>query len=134
MTSLKNKYLQQVYEGVVKRDPDQKEFHQAVFEVLQSFEPVIKKTPELFENGLLERLVEPERGIQFRVAWVDDKGKTQVNRGYRFQFNSAIGPYKGGLRFHPSVTASIAVSAAAWRRCSCASCGRRSSRAMRASR
>ncbi|NLD57277.1 MAG: NADP-specific glutamate dehydrogenase [Methanomicrobiales archaeon] len=107
MTSLKNTYLQQVYEGVVKRDPDQKEFHQAVFEVLQSFEPVIEKTPELFENGLLERLVEPERGIQFRVAWVDDKGKTQVNRGYRFQFNSAIGPYKGGIRFHPSVTASI---------------------------
>ncbi|NMB79261.1 MAG: NADP-specific glutamate dehydrogenase, partial [Methanomicrobiales archaeon] len=77
MSSLKNKYLQQVYEQVCKRDPDQKEFHQAVFEVLQSFEPVIAKTPELFEGGLLERLVEPERGIQFRVAWVDDNGKTQ---------------------------------------------------------
>jgi len=107
MSSLKNKYLQQVYEQVCKRDPDQKEFQQAVFEVLQSFEPVIKKSPELFENGLLERLVEPERGVIFRVAWVDDKGVTQVNRGYRFQFNSAIGPYKGGLRFHPSVNASI---------------------------
>ena len=105
--ALKDKYLQQVYDQVCKRDPDQKEFQQAVYEVLQSFEPVIKKTPELFENGLLERLVEPERGIIFRVAWVDDKGKTQVNRGYRFQFNSAIGPYKGGLRFHPSVNASI---------------------------
>jgi glutamate dehydrogenase (NADP+) len=105
--SLKNKYLQQVYEQVCKRDPDQKEFQQAVYEVLQSFEPVIKKSPELFENGLLERLVEPERGVIFRVAWVDDKGKVQVNRAYRFQFNSAIGPYKGGLRFHPSVNASI---------------------------
>lgn len=105
--SLNNQYLQQVYEQVCKRDPDQKEFHQAVYEVLQSFEPVIAKSSELFENGLLERLVEPERGIQFRVAWVDDNGKTHVNRGYRFQFNSAIGPYKGGLRFHPSVTASI---------------------------
>lgn len=105
--ALNDKYLQQVYDQVCKRDPDQKEFQQAVFEVLQSFEPVIKKTPDLFENGLLERLVEPERGVIFRVAWVDDKGKTQVNRGYRFQFNSAIGPYKGGIRFHPSVTASI---------------------------
>jgi len=105
--ALKDKYLQQVYDQVCKRDPDQKEFQQAVYEVLQSFEPVIRKTPELFENGLLERLVEPERGVIFRVAWVDDKGKTQVNRGYRFQFNSAIGPYKGGLRFHPSVNASI---------------------------
>lgn len=105
--SLKNKHLQQVYEQVCKRDPDQKEFHQAVYEVLQSFEPVIEKSPEIFENGLLERLVEPERGIQFRVAWVDDKGVTQVNRGFRYQFNSAIGPYKGGIRFHPSVNASI---------------------------
>ncbi len=105
--SLKNQYLQQIYNQVCKRDPDQKEFHQAVYEVLQSFEPVIAKTPELFDGGLLERLVEPERGIQFRVAWVDDNGKTQVNRGFRFQFNSAIGPYKGGLRFHPSVNASI---------------------------
>lgn len=105
--ALKNKYLQQVYDQVCKRDPDQKEFQQAVYEVLLSFEPVIQKTPELFDNGLLERLVEPERGVMFRVAWVDDKGNTQVNRGYRYQFNSAIGPYKGGLRFHPSVNASI---------------------------
>jgi len=105
--ALKNKYLQQVYDQVCKKDPDQKEFQQAVYEVLLSFEPVIEKTPELFANGLLERLVEPERGVTFRVAWVDDKGNTQVNRGYRYQFNSAIGPYKGGLRFHPSVNASI---------------------------
>ena len=105
--SLKNQYLQHVYDQVCRRDPDQKEFHQAVYEVLQSFEPIIRKSPELFENGLLERLVEPERGIQFRVAWVDDKGVTHVNRGFRFQFNSAIGPYKGGIRFHPSVNASI---------------------------
>lgn len=104
---LKNSYLKQVYDQVCKRDPDQKEFQQAVFEVLQSFEPVAEQTPELLEGGLLERLVEPERLLQFRVAWVDDSGKTQVNRGFRVQYNSAIGPYKGGLRFHPSVNASI---------------------------
>ncbi len=105
--ALENNYLRKVYEQVCQRDPDQKEFQQAVYEVLQSFEPVITKTPDLFENGLLERLVEPERLVMFRVAWVDDKGKTQVNRAFRCQFNSAIGPYKGGLRFHPSVTTSI---------------------------
>lgn len=104
---LKNSYLKQVYDQVCKRDSDQKEFQQAVFEVLQSFEPVAEQTPELLEGGLLERLVEPERLLQFRVAWVDDNGKTQVNRGFRVQYNSAIGPYKGGLRFHPSVNASI---------------------------
>ena len=104
---LENQYLREVYEQVCSRDPDQKEFQQAVYEVLQSFEPVITKTPALFENGLLERLVEPERLVVFRVAWVDDNGKTQVNRAYRCQFNSAIGPYTGGLRFHPSVNASI---------------------------
>jgi glutamate dehydrogenase (NADP+) len=105
--ALKNQYLQDVYEQVCCRDPDQKEFQQAVYEVLQSFEPVILKTPDLFEDGLLERLVEPERLVMFRVAWVDDAGRTQVNRAFRCQFNSAIGPYKGGLRFHPSVTTSI---------------------------
>ena len=105
--ALENSYLREVYEHVCRRDPDQKEFQQAVYEVLQSFEPVITKTPALFESGLLERLVEPERLVMFRVAWVDDTGKTQVNRAYRCQFNSAIGPYKGGLRFHPSVTSSI---------------------------
>lgn len=105
--ALENNYLRKVYEQVCQRDPDQKEFQQAVYEVLQSFEPVITKTPDLFENGLLERLVEPERLVMFRVAWVDDNGKTQVNRAFRCQFNSAIGPYKGGLRFHPSVTTSI---------------------------
>ncbi|NLX50078.1 MAG: NADP-specific glutamate dehydrogenase [Methanospirillum sp.] len=105
--ALENRYLREVYEQVCKKDPDQKEFQQAVYEVLQSFEPVIVKTPALFENGLLERLVEPERLVTFRVAWVDDRGKTQVNRAFRCQFNSAIGPYKGGLRFHPSVNTSI---------------------------
>lgn len=105
--ALENNYLREVYEQACTRDPDQKEFQQAVYEVLQSFEPVITKNPDLFENGLLERLVEPERLVMFRVAWVDDNGKTQVNRAYRCQFNSAIGPYKGGLRFHPSVNASI---------------------------
>ena len=105
--ALENNYLREVYEQACTRDPDQKEFQQAVYEVLQSFEPVITKNPGLFENGLLERLVEPERLVMFRVAWVDDNGKTQVNRAYRCQFNSAIGPYKGGLRFHPSVNASI---------------------------
>lgn len=104
---LKSPYLQRVYEQLQGRDPDQTEFHQAVFEVLQTFENVVKKHPEFEKAGLLERLVEPERLIQFRVAWVDDAGKTQVNRGFRAQFNSAIGPYKGGLRFHPTVNASI---------------------------
>lgn len=104
---LKNQLLKSVYEQVCKRNAAQPEFQQAVLEVLSSFEPVVEKTPELVANGLLERLVEPERLIEFRVAWVDDSGKTQVNRGYRVQFNSAIGPYKGGLRFHPSVNASI---------------------------
>lgn len=104
---IKEPYLQRVYTQVCQRDPDQKEFQQAVLEVLQSFEPVVKRHPEYEACGLMERLTEPERLVQFRVAWVDDSGKTQVNRGYRVQFNSAIGPYKGGLRFHPSVTASI---------------------------
>lgn len=92
-------------EQVKARDPAQPEFLQAVTEVFETVEPVIQKHPELL--SVLERLVEPERQIMFRVAWADDKGKVQVNRGYRVQFNSAIGPYKGGLRFHPSVTLSI---------------------------
>ncbi len=105
--SIKNPYLQKVYQQVCERDPQQPEFLNAVTEVLSTLEPVIEKHPEFEAAGLMERLVEPERMIQFRVAWQDDNGKTQVNRGYRVQFNSAIGPYKGGLRFHPSVNLSI---------------------------
>ena len=96
-------YITQVYDGVVKKNRSQPEFHQAVKEVLESLRPVIDKSKIFQENSVLERLVEPERQIIFRVPWVDDNGKTQVNRGFRVQFNSAIGPYKGGLRFHPSV-------------------------------
>ena len=104
---LKNAYLQKVYDQVTRRDPDQKEFHQAVYEVLESLEPMVERHPEYEASALLERFVEPERMIAFRVPWVDDSGKVQVNRGYRVQFNSAIGPYKGGLRFHPTVNLSI---------------------------
>ncbi len=100
---LKNAYLNSVMETVVKRNPGEPEFHQAVAEVLESLEPVIEAHPEYEAAGLIERIVEPERQIVFRVPWVDDNGKVQVNRGFRVQFNSAIGPYKGGLRFHPSV-------------------------------
>lgn len=88
---------------VKKRNPGEPEFHQAVEEVLESIAPVLEKHPEYKELGIAERVVEPERQILFRVPWVDDKGKVQVNRGFRIEFNSAIGPYKGGLRFHPSV-------------------------------
>ena len=100
---LTNKALAEIYEDVKKRNPNEPEFHQAVIEVLESLEPVIKKHPEFIEKGIMARIVEPERIIKFRVPWVDDNGKVQVNRGFRIQFNSAIGPYKGGLRFHPSV-------------------------------
>jgi glutamate dehydrogenase (NADP+) len=100
-------YVQSVYETVVKRNPHESEFHQAVKEILESLIPVMAKHPKYIEHGILERIVEPERMISFRVPWVDDKGVVQVNRGFRVQFNSAIGPYKGGLRFHPSVNASI---------------------------
>jgi glutamate dehydrogenase (NADP+) len=92
---------------VVKRNPNEPEFHQTVKEVLESIEPVIEARPDYITSGVLERMVEPERIIKFRVPWVDDKGNVQVNRGFRIQFNSAIGPYKGGLRFHPSVNESI---------------------------
>ena len=101
--ALKNAYLKRVFEQVQKRDGGEPEFLQAVEEVLESLEPVMEKHPEYEAAGLMERIVEPERVISFRVPWVDDNGKTQVNRGYRVQFNSAIGPYKGGLRLHPSV-------------------------------
>lgn len=93
----------QLIEQVLKRNPNEPEFHQAVKEVLESLEPVMERHPEYVKAGILERIVEPERQIIFRVPWVDDQGKVQVNRGFRVQFNSAIGPYKGGLRFHPSV-------------------------------
>ena len=105
--SIKNAYLQGVYEGLTQRYPEQKEFLQAAEEVLESLEPVVAAHPEYEAAGLIERMVEPERVVMFRVPWVDDAGKVQVNRGYRVQFNSAIGPYKGGLRFHPSVNLSI---------------------------
>ncbi|NEW07355.1 NADP-specific glutamate dehydrogenase [Paenibacillus sp. SYP-B3998] len=100
-------YVQDVYETVVTRNPHETEFHQAVKEILESLVPVIAKHPKYRQHGILERMVEPERLITFRVPWVDDQGIVQVNRGFRVQFNSAIGPYKGGLRFHPSVNASI---------------------------
>ena len=100
---MKNQYLKDLLERVKARNAGEPEFHQAVMEVLESLEPVIEKHPEYVESGVIEMLVEPERIIKFRVPWVDDSGKVQVNRGFRVQFNSAIGPYKGGLRFHPSV-------------------------------
>ncbi|WP_338471121.1 NADP-specific glutamate dehydrogenase [Niallia sp. XMNu-256] len=101
------KYVKEVYEAVKKRNPHEAEFHQAVKEILDSLIPVFDKHPHYIDQGVLERIVEPERLITFRVPWVDDNGKVHVNRGFRVQFNSAIGPYKGGLRFHPSVNASI---------------------------
>lgn len=105
--ALKSAYMKEVYEKVCKRDQGEPEFLQAVQEVLESLEPVMEKRPDIKEAGIVERMVEPERFLQFRVSWVDDNGKVQVNRGYRVQYNSAIGPYKGGLRLHPSVNASI---------------------------
>ena len=105
--TFKNAYLQGVYDSVVKRNGNEPEFLQAVGEVLMSLEPVVEKDPSYETNGVIDRIVEPERMIQFRVSWVDDNGKVQVNRGFRCQFNSAIGPYKGGLRLHPSVCASV---------------------------
>ncbi len=105
--SFKNQYLNELMDKVVKRNAGEPEFHQTVKEVLESIEPVIEQNPEYITSGVLERMVEPERIIKFRVPWVDDSGKVQVNRGFRIQFNSAIGPYKGGLRFHPSVNESI---------------------------
>ena len=102
-----NSYVQSVYDGLAKRYPEQKEFLEAAGNVLKSLVPVVEANPEIEKQGILERITEPERTIMFRVPWVDDQGKVQVNRGYRVQFNSAIGPYKGGLRFHPTVTLSV---------------------------
>ena len=101
------KYVEQVLENLKKHNPNEPEFHQAATEILTTLAPVVEKHPEYERAGLLERFVEPERVILFRVPWVDDNGKVNVNKGYRVQFNSAIGPYKGGLRFHPSVNLSI---------------------------
>ncbi len=95
--------LDKIYEQVVDRNPGEEEFHQAVEEVLESIEPAVEKYPEFRKEKIVERMVEPERQIMFRVPWVDDDGEVHVNRGFRVQFNSAIGPYKGGLRYHPSV-------------------------------
>lgn len=100
-------YVNDIFETVKKRNPGESEFQQAVKEILDSLVPVFEKDPSYIEHGVLDRLVEPERIIQFRVPWINDEGKVEVNRGFRVQFNSAIGPYKGGLRFHPSVNASI---------------------------
>lgn len=102
-----NKYLLNVYNNIKEKDKNEPEFLQAVYEVLTSIEPYVNEHPELEKNGIIERFVEPERIITFRVPWVDDQGKVHVNRGYRVQFNSAIGPYKGGIRLHPSVNVSI---------------------------
>jgi glutamate dehydrogenase (NADP+) len=99
--------LKSVYEQVVSRNPNEPEFHQAVLEVLESLEPVAQKHPEWVAAGIFNRIVEPERQVIFRVSWVDDAGQVHVNRGFRIQFNSAIGPYKGGLRLHPSVNLSV---------------------------
>ncbi len=101
--AIQNQYLNDLMDTVIKRNPGEPEFHQAVMEVLESLEPVVEKHPEYVKMGVVERLVEPERIIKFRVPWIDDNGNVRVNRGFRVQFNSAIGPYKGGLRFHPSV-------------------------------
>lgn len=106
MNNVKN-YIDQVYEKIVIKNPSEPEFHQAVYEVLFSLEPMLSKYPEYIKHNVLERIVEPDRFIQFKISWVDDNGKVNVNRGFRVQFNNAIGPYKGGLRFHPTVCSSI---------------------------
>ncbi|NLY71201.1 MAG: NADP-specific glutamate dehydrogenase [Clostridiales bacterium] len=103
MSEITQKYL----EIVKKRNPGEPEFHQAVEEVLESLEPVFEKYPEFVESGVVERLLEPDRQIIFKVPWIDDNGKSRVNRGFRVQFNNALGPYKGGIRFHPSVNLGI---------------------------
>lgn len=105
--AIKNEYLKRVFEQVQARDKNEPEFLQTVEEVFESIEPVVANHPEYEANGLIERLVEPERMVTFRISWVDDNGKVHSNRGFRVQFNSAIGPYKGGLRFHPSVYSGI---------------------------
>ena len=105
--AIKNEYILNLLEEVKTRNANEPEFHQAVYEVLESLEPVIERHPEYINSGVLDMIVEPERIVKFRVPWVDDSGKVHVNRGFRVQYNSAIGPYKGGIRFHPSVNESI---------------------------
>jgi len=105
--AISNAYLQGIYESVEKKNANEPEFLQAVKEVLETLVPVIERRPDFIDAGVVERMVEPERIITFRISWVDDNGKVQVNRGYRVQFNSAIGPYKGGMRFHPTVNQSV---------------------------
>ena len=107
MSSIANEYIESVLDGLAVRNPGEAEFHEAVTGVLTTLAPVLEQHPEYQDAAILERIIEPERVIHFRVPWVDDEGKYHVNRGYRVQFNSALGPYKGGIRFHPSVTASI---------------------------
>jgi glutamate dehydrogenase (NADP+) len=99
--------LHEILAKVKQRDPEQREFLQAVEEVLESLEPTVSRHPEFVKAAIYERIVEPDRVVIFRVPWLDDKGEVQVNRGFRVQFNNAIGPYKGGLRFHPSVNLGI---------------------------
>ena len=105
--TLKNEYLNGLMQKTIAKNPSEPEFYQAVHEFLTSVEAIVDIHPELIEKKVLERILEPERTVMFRVAWVDDKGEIQINRGYRIQFNSAIGPYKGGLRLHPSVNLGI---------------------------
>ena len=105
--AIKNEYLQGIFAGLQQRNPGEKEYLQAVEEVLTSLEPIVERRPEFVKHKIIDRLVEPERVIMFRVTWADDNGVPQVNRGYRVQYNSAIGPYKGGIRLHPSVNLSI---------------------------
>ena len=105
--SIKNPYLLSVLDDLKKKSAHEPEFLQAVEEVLESLEPVVEADPRYEQQNIIGRIVEPERVVMFRVPWVDDSGKVRVNRGYRVQFNSAIGPYKGGLRFHPTVNLSV---------------------------
>jgi len=100
-------YIESALNSVVEKNPNEPEFHQAVKEVLESLEPVFQRYPKYEQQRILERLTEPERTILFRIPWLDDKGVIRVNKGYRVEFNSAIGPYKGGLRFHPSVNLGV---------------------------
>ena len=106
-TSQLPRELASVFDELVARDPHQGEFHQAVFEVLSTLTPLVARKPEYQDLAIFERIVEPERQLMFRVPWSDDQGRIHVNRGFRVQFNSVLGPYKGGLRFHPSVNLSI---------------------------
>ena len=99
--------MNDILQLIKARDPNEKEFYQAVSEVIESIQPVLDHNPEYRSANILERLIEPERVVLFRVPWVDDQGDVQVNRGFRVEMNSAIGPYKGGLRFHPSVNLGI---------------------------